>query len=136
MKLSPKSSRVLFLLFFSALFVVPYLVAGAETSSSTSSSSTSSSTTQTAVLYNPLGTSDVRVVIGRVIQAMLGLSGALALLMFVWGGFQWITSGGEKEKIQKGKNTLIWATIGMFFIFISYTVVYALIRAITSGATS
>ncbi len=85
-------------------------------------------------LDNPIGTSDLRIVIGRVIKALLGLSGALALLMFVWGGFQWITSGGEKEKIDKGKRTLTWAVIGLFFIFISYTVVSALISAITAGA--
>lgn len=85
-------------------------------------------------LDNPIGTSDLRVVVGRIIRALLGLSGTLALLMFVWGGFQWITSGGEKEKIDKGKRTLTWAAIGLFFIFISYTVVSALISAITTGS--
>lgn len=86
------------------------------------------------VLDNPIGTSDLRVVVGRIIKALLGLSGTLALLMFVWGGFQWITSGGEKEKIDKGKRTLTWAVIGLFFIFISYTAVSALISAITTGS--
>jgi membrane protease YdiL (CAAX protease family) len=85
-------------------------------------------------LDNPLGTSDLRKIIGRVIQALLGLSGTLALLMFVWGGFQWITSGGEKDKIQKGKNTVIWAVIGLFFVFISYTLVTAVINAITTAS--
>jgi membrane protease YdiL (CAAX protease family) len=86
-------------------------------------------------LTDPLNAGgDIRIVIGRIIRALLGLSGALALLMFVWGGFQWIVSGGEKEKIEKGKRTLVWAVIGLFFIFIAYTVVYALISAITTGA--
>ena len=41
-------------------------------------------------LSNPLGTTDLRIIIGRIISALLGVSGAIALLMFVWGGFQWI----------------------------------------------
>lgn len=88
-----------------------------------------------ATLQNPLGTSDIRVIIGRVIQALLGLSGTLALLMFVWGGITWMTSGGVADKIKKGKDTLIWATIGLVVIFTAYTLVSTLITAITSGTT-
>ena len=88
-----------------------------------------------AKLENPLGESDLRIIIGRVIQALLGLSGTLALLMFVWGGIQWMTSGGVAEKIKKGKDTLIWATIGLVVIFTAYTLVSTLIEAITSGTT-
>lgn len=92
-----------------------------------------------ATLENPLGSgsdaADFRVIIGRVIQAMLGLSGTLALLMFVWGGMQWMISGGFPEKIKKGKDTLIWATIGLVVIFTAYTLVSTLIQAITTGTT-
>ena len=85
-------------------------------------------------LYNPLGTSDLRVVAGRVIKAMLGLSGALSLVMFMWGGFEFLTSQGDAAKIKKGKDTLIWATLGLALIFTAYTIVNALINALTIGA--
>ena len=45
-------------------------------------------------LDNPLGTTDIRVFIGYVIRALLGLSGSLALLMFVIGGITWLISEG------------------------------------------
>ncbi len=77
---------------------------------------------------------DIRVVIGRVIKAILGISGVVALLMFVWGGFLWLTSAGEIDKVKKGKQTLTWAVIGLVVIFTAYILVTALIGMLTEGA--
>ncbi|MFH1315054.1 MAG: pilin [Candidatus Uhrbacteria bacterium] len=87
-------------------------------------------------LTNPLGDVSIPVIIGRVISAALGLSGSAALLMFVYGGFLWLTSGGSKERIDKGKKTLVWAIIGIVVIFAAYVIVDNLILAITSGTTT
>ncbi len=87
-----------------------------------------------AALENPLGETDIRVIIGRVISALLGFSGALALLMFVWGGITWLTSGGNETRIKKGKDTLLWATIGLVVIFTSYAIVRAIVTALTTGS--
>lgn len=73
--------------------------------------------TSAATLYNPLGEVSVPQLIGRVIQIVLGLSGSLALLMFCYGGLIWLTASGEPGKIEKGKKTLIWATIGIGVLF-------------------
>lgn len=83
-------------------------------------------------LRNPLGnTSDIPAVTGNIIRAILGLVGAVALLMFIYGGFLWLTSGGNPDKIKKGKETLVWAAIGLAFIFSSYIIANFVIRAIT-----
>ena len=67
--------------------------------------------------------------IGKIISAVLGVSGSLALLMFVYGGFTWMLSGGNSEKVTKGKNTLVWAAIGLVVIFSSY----AMVKAVFTG---
>ena len=61
--------------------------------------------------------------IGRVINAALGLIGSIALLMFIYGGFIWLTSQGNEKQVETGKNVLLWATIGLAFIFLSYALV-------------
>lgn len=58
--------------------------------------------------------------IGRIINSALGIVGSLALLMFIYGGFVWLTSAGSSDKVTKGKNILVWATIGLVVIFMSY----------------
>lgn len=74
----------------------------------------------TNCLPNPLPTDDPRLFIGRLIKGILGLSGSVALLMFVYGGTVYLTAQGENEKIQRAKNTIVWATVGLVVIFGSY----------------
>jgi len=79
-------------------------------------------------LTNPLPTDKPAVLIGQVINAVLGLVGSIALAMFIWGGFSWMTAGGNTEKVQKGKDIIIWATLGLVVIFFSYALVNFVIK--------
>ena len=89
-----------------------------------------------AALTNPLNSSDLRVVIGYLVNALLGLSGAIALLVFVWSGIMMMLAGGSPEKIKKAKESLTWAMIGLVVIFTAYTLVYTLITALSTGTTT
>ncbi len=88
---------------------------------------------QTA-LYDPLGHAPITTIIGRVISALLGLSGAVALLVFVWSGILMIVAAGNPERIKKAKSSLVWATIGLVVIFTAYTLVATLIGVLSTGA--
>lgn len=85
-------------------------------------------------LKNPLGTNiSIPQIIGNVVSAMLAIAGAGTLVMFVWGGIQMVISQGDPGKISKGKDTLVWAVIGLVVIFTAYALVGAIIRALSSG---
>lgn len=84
----------------------------------------------TNCLDNPLQTDDPRVFIGQLIKGILGLSGSVALLMFIYGGTVYLTAQGESERIQRAKNTLIWATMGLAVIFGSYAFLTYLFKAL------
>lgn len=90
--------------------------------------------TEAATLTNPLGTTNIRAVIGRVIQAILGVTGSIALLMFIWGGFQWLIAAGNETRIKKGKDTLLWAGIGLTTMVGAYALVRAVITALETGS--
>ncbi len=115
------------------------LAATEETSGDSSGSDTVSGGSNT--ISNPLGSvDDPREIIGNVIKAMLGIVGSLALLIFIFGGFTWVTSAGNDEKIKKGKDMITWAAFGLVVIFLSYALVTFVISAITgesggSGST-
>jgi len=84
-------------------------------------------------LKNALGEgTTIESLVGRVIHAFLGLSGVIALAMFTWGGFLWLTSAGGGN-VEKGKKTLIWASLGLVVIFTSYILVTAVVDALTTG---
>ena len=77
---------------------------------------------------------DPRAVVGNIIKALLGIVGSLALAVFIFGGFMWVTSAGNEEKVKKGKDMLMWAAFGLAVIFASYALVTFVIDALTGGS--
>lgn len=100
--------------------------AGAAPSTPTSGAtpSTGGPSTESIRLFNPLG-SDVTIpqFIGRGVRAVVGIVGAVALLMFIYGGIAWMTAGGSEERIKSAKNILKNSLIGILLIFFSYTII-------------
>lgn len=56
-------------------------------------------------------------------NAIIGIIGVWALLMFVFGGVVWITSSGNPERVKQGKNVFVGSLIGLFVVFFSWTIV-------------
>ncbi|MCX6793425.1 MAG: pilin [Candidatus Falkowbacteria bacterium] len=54
---------------------------------------------------------------------ILGIVGALTLLMFVFGGLMWILSGGSSDKVQKGKDIILGSVVGLLIVFSSYLII-------------
>jgi len=61
----------------------------------------------------------VLLTLGNIAQLILALTGGLALLMFVYGGFLLLSSGGSSDKVTQGKNTLKAAVIGIIVVLLS-----------------
>jgi len=64
--------------------------------------------------------------IANLIRAVVGL-GVLALfVMFLIGGFTFLTSAGDAKKAEKARNTMLWAVVGAVIM----VAVYALMKAL------
>jgi len=74
-------------------------------------------------LGNPLPVNSLPELINNVIKGLLGIVGAVSLLMVVIGGIQWMTSGGNSERVKRGKDTLVWAILGLVVVFLSYAII-------------
>jgi len=87
---------------------------------------------QTIELPDPLhGQADnIPLLVGSIINYVLGILGVLALVMFICGGLIWMTSEGAPDKIKKGKDTLIWAILGLALIFFSYALLDFILGAL------
>ena len=66
---------------------------------------------------------DFIVVAINVSKWILIVSGSLALLAFIVGGFMFILSGGNRELVSKGKASLIGATIGLVVVLLAFTII-------------
>jgi len=54
----------------------------------------------------------------------------LTLLMFIYGGFIMIFSGGSPDRVQKGKQTLLNAIIGLVIVFSAYAIIQFTLSAV------
>lgn len=81
-------------------------------------------------LQNPLSSNDIPTIVGNAIKVAMGIMGSLALVVFVYGGFRWLTAAGNSESIETGTSAMIWATIGIFIIFSSYAILQLVFNAI------
>ncbi len=82
-----------------------------------------------------LGNSDIRVIIGRIIQAALGLVGVVLLGYIIYAGYLWMTGGGNEEKIEEAKKIIRNAVIGLVIILSAFAIAQFIISKLI-GATS
>jgi len=56
------------------------------------------------------------------IKLFIIVAGIFLIVYLLWGAFDWINSGGEKEKIAKARTKITNAIIGMILIFVMLSV--------------
>ena len=61
-------------------------------------------------------------IIGRGVSAFLGLLGAIFIILMLYGGYNWMTAGGEEAKIDKAKKTITQAIIGVVIVTSAYAI--------------
>ena len=69
----------------------------------------------------PEGDTDAQ--IQEILSIVFGLAGAIALLVIVVSGFRYILSAGEPERINKAKNGVIYALIGLILVITAQAIV-------------
>lgn len=60
------------------------------------------------------------------IAAVLIISAFVAFAYLVWGGFQWITSGGDKTATEAARNRIQAAILGLFIVFLAWAIMLVL----------
>lgn len=79
------------------------------------------------------GEQDIRLIIGRIINVALSFLGIIAVLIVLYGGFTWMTAGGNAEKVERAKKILINGVIGLTVIFLSWAITAFVLNALTQA---
>ena len=80
-----------------------------------------------------LGGGDIVQIIGTIIKVFLGLLGIIFLLLVIYSGFLWMTSGGSDKQVHRAKQMLINATIGIVITLMSFAITSFVLNAILEG---
>jgi hypothetical protein len=62
--------------------------------------------------------------------------GAISILMIIYGGFRYITSGGDSGKVGNAKNTLIYAIIGLIIVALAQLIVNVVLTQADKATTN
>jgi phosphotransferase system glucose/maltose/N-acetylglucosamine-specific IIC component len=57
-----------------------------------------------------------------IIFPLMTLLTAAALLVFLWGGLQFIIGAGDETARKKGKQHMLWGIVGLLIILSAYTI--------------
>jgi TRAP-type C4-dicarboxylate transport system permease small subunit len=83
-------------------------------------------------LADSAGVTQVESFLRSIIQVIAGLAGLVAAAFFVIGGFTYITSSGNPQHLERAKNTLKYAALGLAITIAAF----ALTSIVTDIATS
>ncbi|BFD24900.1 MAG: pilin [Candidatus Parcubacteria bacterium] len=129
-----KIFSVIFLFVFGLNLLLLPALGSATTPASSTPRNSGGSTAAPKELPNPLGTDNPNILVGNIINFILGFVGTIALVLFIYGGFTWMLSAGSPDKVKKGKNIIVWAVIGLFVVFTAYILVRFVIQGVTGIA--
>ena len=59
----------------------------------------------------------------RIVNILLFIIGAVAVIMLIIGGIRYTLSGGKDAEVTAAKNTILYAIIGIVVAFLAYAVV-------------
>ncbi|MFA6307813.1 MAG: Ig-like domain-containing protein [Patescibacteria group bacterium] len=112
--LTNKKITVLFIIFLAVIFLLPELAFAQATDAFGINDFANSGVN--------LGTRDLKETIASVVNIFLGFLGILATLIILYGGFIWMTSRGNAEKVDKAKRIIINGVIGLAIVLSSYAI--------------
>lgn len=73
-------------------------------------------------LSNTLKNTDLSTQIGTIVGAVLAFVGVIFLILMIYGGFLWMTAGGNDQQVEKAKNLITAAIIGLVIVFAAYAI--------------
>ncbi|MFH1712134.1 MAG: IPT/TIG domain-containing protein, partial [Patescibacteria group bacterium] len=87
----------------------------------------------TAAAETGLAQADLPMVIAKIIRTVLGFLGIIAVCIVLWGGFRWMTAGGDDEKVATAKKILLNGVIGLMIVLFSMAIVQFIIGALVGS---
>lgn len=95
------------------------LCSGSQTASGSSGSCTSTE-----------ANGSIQTIATKVVNIFSLIVGIVAVIMIIYGGFRYITSGGDSGKVSSAKNSLIYAIVGLIIVAIAQLIVNVVLTTV------
>lgn len=85
--------------------------------------------------YNPDNALSLDQTISSIINIFLSLLGVLFMILMIYGGYTWMTAAGDDKKIEKAKDTIRAAIIGLVIVIAAYAISTFVISRLWSASS-
>jgi hypothetical protein len=92
---------------------------------------TTLSTSQTSGCDVTGGTTGVNKLITDIVNIFSVIVGIVSVIMIIYGGFRYVTSGGDSGNVSNAKNTIIYAIIGLVVVALAQFIVQFVLDKLT-----
>ncbi len=75
---------------------------------------------------DPTGAGGISKFLSNLIALIFSIATIVLIFMILWGAYDWLTSGGDKEKLENAKKKLINAFVGIMLFAIAFAVIRVL----------
>ncbi len=72
--------------------------------------------------YTQAGETSLAETLGLIVNTALSLLGVVFIILMVYGGFQWMTAGGNEEQVKKAQGRIKNAIIGLVITIAAYAI--------------
>ena len=71
-------------------------------------------------------------IVTTITNTLLFIAGALAVIMIIFGGLRYVTSGGNSANVTAAKNTVLYAIVGLIIAFLAFAAVNFVLGSVVS----
>ncbi len=89
--------------------------------------------TDTCDVQTSGGTQSLASVAKTAVNILSLVVGIAAVIMIIYGGLRYITSGGDSGSVGNAKNTIIYAIVGLIIVALAQLIVHFVLNAALSG---
>ena len=70
--------------------------------------------------------------VNLIINIFSWVVGVVSVIMIIWGGFKYITSGGDAGSVTAAKNTILYAIVGLIIVALAQIIVKFVLGNVTN----
>ena len=64
------------------------------------------------------------VILSAIVQLIFIIASLATFIFLIWGGIEWITSGGDKTAVESAQKKIQAALLGLFIVFLSAAIMF------------
>lgn len=76
---------------------------------------------------------DVGILINKALNFVMVLGALLVFMYLIWGGIEWITSGGDKGKTEAARNKITAAVLGLIVLAAAWAILGLVLKFLGAG---